>query len=62
MIHIDLLQSRTSSPGMKHELDDFDYVDVEGEDPGAPRVTKKELLEEGGYFATNHFLFFLFLL
>ena len=44
-------QSQTSSPGMKHELDDFDYVDVEGEDPGAPRVTKKELLEEGECFS-----------
>lgn len=32
---------------MKHDLDEFEYVDVDGEETGAPRVTKKELLEEG---------------
>ena len=45
--------SQTSSPVLKHELDDFDYVDVEGEDPGAPRVTKKELLEEDLHFSSE---------
>lgn len=28
-------------------MHEFEYVDVDGEESGAPKVTKKELLEEG---------------
>lgn len=47
-MHYFNFQSQADS-SVKHELDEFEYVDVDGEETGAPRVTKKELLEEGTF-------------
>ncbi|KAJ1525331.1 hypothetical protein ONE63_010152 [Megalurothrips usitatus] len=48
-----LQETQALSPGVKHELDEFEYVDVDGEETGAPRVTKKELLEEDLHFSSE---------
>lgn len=42
-----------ANSSVKHELDEFEYVDVDGEETGAPRVTKKELLEEDLHFSSE---------
>lgn len=48
-----LSESQVNSPDIKHELNEFEYVDVDGEESGAPRVTKKELLEEDLHFSSE---------